>query len=241
MQSRMSIRHPMGYLATALVSVAAGWSLQSAPTAPPATTATATVATSASRSTGLAAAQQFAQSDGKPQIIVSSDGNVTLHVEQQPLEWVLEQIARQSGWRDVKARAGASGAPVMPTAAAAETACPEAPVLTSAQSAQLLQSIQRGSEPDRYQSLIRAHSDGGGVPDELLKQVYETDASERVRLLAFEAYLEPRSGDTSALRGALQSALYVPNAAIQHEARKRLEELAESDRMDAANLQPASP
>jgi hypothetical protein len=28
---------------------------------------------------------------------VSSDGQVTLRVEQQPLEWVLEQIAAQGG------------------------------------------------------------------------------------------------------------------------------------------------
>jgi len=231
----------LGYLATALVSVAAGWSLQSAPTAPQ--PATATVAAATTRAAGLAAAQQVAQSDAKPQIVVSSDGNVTLHVEQQPLEWVLEQIARQSGWRDVKARAGigASGATVMPTATAADTACPEAPVLTSAQSEHLLQAIQRGSEPDRYQSLIRARSDGANVPDELLKQLYETDASERVRLTAFEAYLEPRSADSAVLRGVLQAALYVPNAAIQHEARKRLDELAESERMDAANVQQAGP
>jgi hypothetical protein len=32
-----------------------------------------------------------------PLIAVASDGNVTLRVEQQPLEWVLEQIALQSG------------------------------------------------------------------------------------------------------------------------------------------------
>jgi hypothetical protein len=40
-----------------------------------------------------------------PFIAVSSDDNVTLRVEQQPLEWVLEQIAIQSGWSDVRERA----------------------------------------------------------------------------------------------------------------------------------------
>ena len=43
-----------------------------------------------------------------PLIAVSSDGNVTLRVEQQPLEWVLEEIAKQSRWSDIKERATAT-------------------------------------------------------------------------------------------------------------------------------------
>lgn len=42
----------------------------------------------------------------QPLISVSSYGTVTLRIEQQPLEWVLDEIARQSGWPDVRARAG---------------------------------------------------------------------------------------------------------------------------------------
>ena len=40
-------------------------------------------------------AQAVASTDATPLIAVSGDGNVTLRVEQQPLEWVLERPSRR--------------------------------------------------------------------------------------------------------------------------------------------------
>ena len=231
----MTCQSMIGYAATALLSFAAGW-LMTAPDRTPDPPLAAARATPA-----RAVAPRL---DSGPLIAVSSDGNVTLRVEQQPLEWVLEQIAQQSGWADLQQRAGANGAPVAATAAAAASApavCAEASILTPAQAAQLLQVIERGGEADRYDGLLRARSDSVSVPDGMLKWMFETDASERVRLLAFDNYLEPRTGSADATRSALQAALYVPNAAIQSEAKRRLEELLESERIDAVSGQRADP
>jgi hypothetical protein len=44
----------------------------------------------------------------------------------------------------------------------------------------------------------------------MLKVIVETDASERVRLLACERLIDARSGEPQALRAALEAGLYVP-------------------------------
>jgi hypothetical protein len=75
-----------------------------------------------------APAPQAAKSNPLPEaplIAVASDGNVTLRVEQQPLEWVLEQIALQSG-KSLPAPPppAAAVAPALPPAAPATHALP---------------------------------------------------------------------------------------------------------------------
>lgn len=229
----MTMRMAAGWLATALMSGGLGWAMH--PSVPQA-------APEPQRSPTRVAAPAT-QADAGATILVSGDGNVTLRVEQQPLEWVLEQIAAQSGWRDVKARAHATPASSSGsiTSTAASDCAETAPLLTAAQAERLLKSIEHGSEAERYEGLLQARSDGAAVPDEMLKVLYETDASPRVRLLAFEDYLEPRSGDDTALRRALQAALYLPDEAIQREARQRLDELDESARIDASAAQQLSP
>lgn len=228
----MKLPHIAGFAATAALGWLAGWQMQPDPPAAPARAAVVT-------SSPSHATQSVA--DTSPQFIIASDGNATIHVEQQPLAWVLEQIARHSGWSDVHARAtpaAASGVPAGLTEAPAEVvAAAEAP----RDEAVVLQAISRGSETDRFDGLMAARSSGIALSDDLLKTVFESDASERVRLAAFETYLEGRSGDTSLLRGALSAALYVPNPAIQREARQRLDELDESERIDAATRQTAAP
>jgi hypothetical protein len=102
--------------------------------------------------------------------------------------------------------------------------------------ARLLQAIERGSEPERFDGLLRARSDGVTVPEQTLRSLYETDASERVRLAAFESYLELRA-DPREVRQVLEAALYLPGAAIQREARRRLDELHEMERADALGVQ----
>jgi hypothetical protein len=230
--------HALGYAATVVVSAAAGWVLHAPGTAStsPAAPTTMTVAPRP------AAAPRPATGTAAPLIAVASDGTVTLRVEQQPLEWVLEQIAQQSGWSDVRARAIPAAASAAPSPAeAGDTACPEPVILSPADARRRLQAIEHGSESDRFDGLLQAGAEGAVVPDAMLKTIVETDASDRVRLLAFEHQLGSHSGEPSALRAALEAALYVPSAAIQREAQRRLDELRESEQIDAASAQGASP
>lgn len=184
---------------------------------------------------------------GQPLIAVSTDGLVTLRVEQQPLDWVLEQIASQTGYGDLNERvrpagAAASASTGAPSVASThESMCIEAPVVAAADAQRLFAAIERGSEAERFEGLLTAVSSSITVPDELLKSMLETDASERVRLVALERYLEPRGGDPAALRTALEAALHVPNAAVQQDARRRLDELMESERPDPSDPQQAPP
>lgn len=229
----MKLPHIAGLAASAALGWLAGWQMQPAPSPTAPARATAVAAGPA------AAAQSVA--DASPQIIIASDGNATIHVEQQPLAWVLEQIAKHSGWSDVHARATPADASGVPSGSAE----PVAEVITVTEAprdeAQVLQAIARGSEADRFDGLMAARSSGVALAGDLLKTVFESDASERVRLAAFETYLEGLSGDGSAMRAALSAALYVPNAAIQREARERLDELDSSERIDAATRQTAAP
>jgi len=59
--------------------------------------------------------------------------------------------------------------------------------------------------------------------------------------VALELYLEPRSGAPAALRAALEAALYAPYADVHQEARRRLDELLESQRPDPSDPQQAPP
>ena len=172
-----------------------------------------------------------------PLVLVARDGNVTLRVEQQPLEWVLDELARQTGWNELKARGAAMKA--SPTAsggasasASAGVACepPAQPAHPAPQAQALLATIQRGAEPDRWQALITARSEGVAVSPATLRTLYETDGSDRVRLEAFETYLEVVSHDRAKTRAVLEEAANLPTASLQREARARLQQLADAER-----------
>jgi hypothetical protein len=105
----------------------------------------------------------------------------------------------------------------------------------------LLRTIERGDEAARHDGLLQARGAGIAVPDETLKTLFETDASDRVRLLAFESWLETRADNADAMRSALQAALYLPSAAIQNEARRLLSQLQDVERIDADSAQSTSP
>jgi hypothetical protein len=184
---------------------------------------------------------------GQPLIAVSTDGLVTLRVEQQPLDWVLEQITLQTGYGALSERVRLAGAAASASTGAASVVsthdgvCSEAPLVAAADARRLFAAIERGGETERFEGLLTAVSSSITVPDELLKSMLETDASERVRLLALERYLDPRGGNPAALRKALEAALNVSNAAVQQEARRRLAELTEGGRPDPSDPQQAPP
>ena len=131
---------------------------------------------------------------------------------------------------------GTAAAPsASPSPASVEAACP--PRATPQERTQWLNAIREGDESTRIDGLLKTRSAGVPLPDDLLQTLFENDASERVRLLAFENYLEPRSGSVEGMRQALQAALDIPSAAIQADARRRLSQLAELEHNDAAHPQ----
>ncbi len=210
--------HVMACAAIAALGVAAGWSARGpqplAAPAPP-----------------VAAALLPAAADKAPLIAVASDGNVTLRVEQQPLAWVLEQIAMQSGTPTPAAPArpmtSAQAAPLAPEPAY----CPQpAPRV---EPWQVMQALASGVEDERFIGLMHARSAGIGVPGHQLKSLYESDASARVRLAALEAWIELHADRPEALRAALEGARHAPSADVRDEAGRRLVELAEKERIAA--------
>jgi hypothetical protein len=217
----MAFRLSLGWMVTALAAGLAGWLLRG-----PGPQATPPAA--------VAAPAPAAQLLAPPVIAVSSDGQVTLRVEQQPLEWVLEQIAAQGGVVALDAAAPRAMAMAPPaTPGCAGTREPDV------HAGMVLQALQHGSAEHRFQGLLQARNQGVVLPAQTVKALYETDGSDAVRLLALETYLEPRSGDGAATREALEAALRLPNGAVQREARRRLDELAEMERMQALSRQGA--
>lgn len=231
-----SRQRAVAHAATALAAAAAGWIAHAAAMPAPA------LESSANQLRPRTAGPDHAL----PVIVVSSDRKVTLHVERRPLDWVLEQIAIQSGRAGLRQQA--DSAPEHPAAGAAATSSvPTAAVITPApapancpeghapqvDAARVLQNIEGGSETERFNGLMLARSTGITVAEPVLKRLFETGDSERVQIAAFEAYLALRADRPDALRSALEQAQHAPAASIQREARQRLAELAELQRLDA--------
>ena len=169
--------------------------------------------------------------ENTPLISVSSVGTVTLRVEQQPLEWVLDEIARQSGWSDVKERAGMPRSPTNVSAASADatTGCVKA-----AGRPTQLHPIALVNADQRYDSLLRTRSEDIPLLEDTLKRLYQTDESDAVRVLAFGRFLEGRVSNIDEMREALQSGLAVPNKAVQAEAQRRLNSLLAGEGFDTS-------
>lgn len=244
-----AIRHPtaasspskaIGQTATAVAAAVAGWMAHAValpePVPPPASAQSAPAASRAAAPTMLSA----------PFIAVSGDGLVTLRVEQQPLHWVLEQIAHQAKWPELFQRVRPSAPPDRTTAAPAAPSpalrvvaaapalalCSEA-AAAQADPTQVLHSIEAGSEVQRFEGLMLARSAGLAVSESTLRTLYETGASERVQVAAFEAYLALRADKPDAIRAALQAGQYASSPHIQREASRRLAELQEVQRLNA--------
>jgi len=126
-----------------------------------------------------------------------------------------------------------------PAASPTQIACAEQPrsEASEREQAQLMHSINYGDENKRYEGLLLARSNSTAVPENTLKTLMETDASDRVRLLAFENYLETKSGNPLETRTALQTALSNSNGKIQIEAKKLLEQFEELEHINANTQQ----
>lgn len=223
------------YLGVALCSASAGWWLN-APQMP------ASVPAPAVQLAPRSPAAPMADSSTQPAVVrVLDDGNVTLRVEREPLEWVISEIERQGGLKWLPGGRLPQPQPTSATPHPTSDACTDMPPRDRQGEERLLRTIRQGSDTDRFTGLLQARDESLPLPGTLLKTLFETDASDSVRLLAFEAYLEAEALQPAALRSALESALYVPNAGVQQEARRRLDELAERERIDAASVQAGAP
>ena len=221
----MQLRSTLPFVLTALAAGASGWLLA---TAVPPDTPAPTRAAQAARPPLPKAADAIRP----PQVLVSSDGNATLHVEQQPLAWVIEQIVAQGGW--VEGPAAAVHPSAAPATAAAEPTPARAPKA-------LIDALERGSDDERRDALLQARDQQLTLPDGLLQTRWETDASEAVRWLALEAQAERLAGDPQALRSLLQAARLAPSATLQQRAAAWLDDLDERERANAAHPQPGVP
>ncbi|MEP6505294.1 MAG: hypothetical protein ABJD97_18315, partial [Betaproteobacteria bacterium] len=169
--------------------------------------------------------------DPGPVIVVAGDGRVTLHVDHESLPWVLAEIDRQSG-----AHVTAPGAPAVPASAAPAAHEGATVAVAAVNSDELVARALRGAEPQRYESLVQGQN-GGALPEDVLKTLYQTDASPRVRLLAFDYALEGTEADPALRRSVLAAASLLPDPVVSQEAGRLLETL---DRAGSAQAQQVS-
>ena len=189
------------WAATVLVSGTAGWVLneqwpKTSDSVPlpdaefSASTAPAPDSSAPSGTPGAAAMRM------PPPVQLFADGTVTVNVQNRPVQWVLDEITRLGGLQVGLPQSPVQEAPEQPTLNAPQfAACKDSPGLEfeacqEEQARQSLRAISEGDEKARYESLAMAGAIGLSVPQETLKTLYETDTSERVRLLAFEQYID---------------------------------------------------
>ena len=228
----MNIKQLAAYVAVAVMSAATGAWLTSPQSDP------APAAMSVSRP---AAEPAKNSRDNAPLIAVSRAGTVTLRVEQQPLEWVLEEIARQSGSSDptnhaIAGKSLVNGATTTTTTTtiADPGVCASSHGGAHAPATALLQAIAQGSDSERYDSLLWAQAAGLSLPDEALKRLYENDTSDRVRSLAFQRLLASRASNIEEMQKALEAGLAVPNETVRDEARRRMDSLLNGQGTDTS-------
>ena len=224
----------IAHTATAVAAAAAGWFAHEPALPPPAV---------ATQSPAPLQAAVVPPASSTPLIAVASDGNVTLRVEQQPLQWVLDEIAVQAGWPDLHRRACpaavqvAASVPANPPTHPAVTgptpvlACPES-AAQQVDPVRILQAIESGTEAERFQGLMLARSADVPITEAALKHLFENGGSERVEVAAFEAYLALRADRPDELRAALEAAQSAPSATIRRDAVQRLAELREVERLN---------
>jgi hypothetical protein len=177
-----------------------------------------------------------------PLIAVASDGRVTLRVEQQPLEWVLEQIALQRGDPlppRAAARPAAAAATRVPVGGEAEAPAASGctPAYIPVDPARLTRAIEYGTETERLDAFMAARLNAIPLAAPLLQTVLTSAASERVRVAALETWLEQQAHDPGAQRAVLDAALLLHGPLLQLEARQRLDDLLEIERLDALAAQ----
>ena len=154
-----------------------------------------------------------------PSVALDADGLVTIAVDHKPLKWVLAEIDRQAG-----TRVAASAESEALASSGVEPREPISREANVAQADEIVAHVMRGSEPQRFETLVQAQN-SGALSEDMLKTLYTTDASPRVRLLAFAQAQEGTEADPAARRAALEAARLLPDAVVSQEAARLLEAL----------------
>ncbi|NML18869.1 hypothetical protein [Azohydromonas caseinilytica] len=221
----MNAVHGLGALGLMLVSAAAGWVLH-APDTPSAAgpTAAAADAAAARRPQPLSVlAYPQAAAEAAPETVrLHADGSVTVQVQHRPAVWLVAELCRQ----------GARLAPACMGSAAA------LPVSQGERDADALErALREGDEQRRHEGLLQARAEGRLLPEPLLLDLMRTGPSDRVRLMAFDSYIELKSGDLEALRTGLQAVLRMPYTPLQVRAREQIDGIEALYRYDTALAQ----
>jgi len=171
-------------------------------------------------------------------VMMLDDGHVSIHVDNAPIVWLLQELDRQGAQLS-------AAVPVPPEDLAGSTpllsSAPDAARPDSADRAHLAGTLGVGTEDDQYESLTQALQLGIELPADLLRQAFETGPSERVRLLAFTTYVDGLTSEVESVREALTSGTFSTSAAVQAEARKRLEEFERYQELIAATPPQGDP
>lgn len=216
----MNATHGAGALALAAVSAALGWALHAPgiPTAAPA----APVSNPSSFSPSALSPSPLAWPQPAPEanandagadadaatVRLHEDGSASVQARRQPPQSILDELCRQGA----ALRPGACGGASISTAGGAANAA-----------AALAQALREGSEAQRYDALVQSRTAGMLVAEDELMRLMAEGPSERVRLAAFDSYMELKSGDVDHLRGGLQAVLRIPYTPLQARAREQLD------------------
>lgn len=155
-----------------------------------------------------------------------ADGTVAVHWDRgspEGLDTLLQRSASASATVPVQAVATLQG----PAAAAARPAPAVAPdcVVDEAASdpARYVKALREGTVDERRQALLRARAHGAELPDDLLAHLVDNDASERVRLLAFQALADSAANDGARTRALLDAQRWNASATVRAEVARRLQ------------------
>jgi hypothetical protein len=160
-------------------------------------------------------------------IQVFADGSVSVHVDHVTADWLLLELGRRGA-----VPPGTTGPANDGTAVVSDSSCESADEGCGVVDVEVLRrTLAEGSDSERYTALTRLLEAGIDLPLDLLQRIYESDAFEAVRLLAFTAYVDSVSDDRAEVRLALESGVYNDNSALQAEAQRRLNELEQYERV----------
>lgn len=154
-----------------------------------------------------------------------ADGTVSVHVDRVQSVTLFDELDR-AGVRLPSVDAPASHA--------RSSALRPAAVRTAAPAAGLARLLREGGDADREDAWLSIQQTGALLDATLLRDAFLSEPVERVRLLAFAGYLDALASDGAALRAALQTAVYDQSAAVQADARRRLDELEQLEQAAAA-------
>lgn len=171
----------------------------------------------------------------QPSVAVLGDDMVSIHVDRTSVAWLLRELERQG------ARLPSAGQKILAGTTSLATEEPDAAEPDSTEPDRLVIALRNGTEDDRQAAIMRAREQSIDLPAGLLRQTFETDSSESVRVLAFTTYIDTAMSDTESIREALTSGTFNSSAAVQAEARKRLTEFEIYQEMVAATPPQGDP